>query len=218
MLRLLAVSASINRYLQTWSVNLVTVDRWFLVFGSLACFFLLVVASVEGGVVYWIAFVLTSTVLIFFLLAALHHNTIFVPVVAADSAEPVPEAELELGLFVSGKLSLWEGQTSRMDRILDRLMYGRRPAKWVYRVPCELVIDPQNSELFAVVADLDMSTRVFGIAVGKRAGMWSSAGTRTSVEQVVRGELLHWRSGEPAMRLVFRNSKGKRTRLFPHRS
>lgn len=164
MLRIIATFAALNRYLQTWSYNLITFDRLLQTMAPVVCMLLLAVAVAKNSAMLWLAFICVSIVVAFSIVAAWFSNTIFR---SRISEEIVPSEQFEAHsteLLFSGRMTLWEGDKTRLARFMDRLMSGRGATQNVYRVPSSIILDSATKNLFSFISELDLSLRILGVA------------------------------------------------------
>lgn len=214
MLRIIATFAALNRFLQTWSYNLITFDRLLQTIGPVVCLLLLAVALAENYAMLWFAFICVSIVVAFSIVAAWFSNTIFRSCIPE---EIVPSEQFEAHpteLLFSGRMTLWEGDKTRLVRFMDRLMSGRGATQTVYRVPAAFIVDSATKNLFSFISDLDLSLRILGVAVEAKKGMWTCAGRLDSMENLEQGSLLQFRNDEPALRMTFLTGSSRRIRVI----
>lgn len=214
MLRIIATFASLNRYLQTWSINLITFDRLLQTIGPVACLFLWAVALTDNSPTFWFLFFCASTVVTYSIIAAWFRNAIFRSRASEDYGKYEQVETHSPELLFSGRMTLWEGDKTRFARFMDRLMSGRGATQTVYRVPSAFIVDSATKNLFSFVSDLDLSLRILGIALEAKKGMWTCAGDLHSIETLERGELLQFGNDEPALRMTFYTWSNRRIRVI----
>lgn len=214
MLRVIAMVAALNRYLQTWSHNSVTFDRLLQIVGPVVCLFLFVFARAEHNAFLWLAFIGVSIIVVLSIVAAWFSNTVFRSRMP-EEVVPLKHAEAQpTELLFSGRMTLWEGDRTRFRRFMDRLMSGRGATETVYRVPTDFVVDSATTNLFSFISHLDLSMRILGVAVEDKKGMWTCAGRLDSIEKLEPGALLRFRNDEPAIRMTFLTPSRRRIRVI----
>lgn len=210
MSRYFGVVAAIDQWLKNIWISGVRVDLALLWLLPLFCAFAFVMTGAEGSVSWWIAFVCGAVAWFSLAQSRIRHDIVFVATSNDQALYEKGTLDDSEQLAASGRFALWEGDRSRFARIMDRLMSGTGVDRWFLQIPIEFVADPGKTNLFAFTSHIDPSARFFGIALEDKGGVWMLEGTFDSVEAVEHGFLyLGWRS-YLALRIRFRNTKGRK--------
>jgi hypothetical protein len=209
MYRLLGAIARANRWLNTVEVHGLPLDVGLVIFLPLVSLFAWALAVTEGSLAAWSILTVSLLTDLALLQCRLHHGVVFqrTPELAFLEDGGVAEPGVIPDFLASGRFVLWEGDRTRWERVVDRLLSGTRGDRWFLEVPATFVI--QDEDQFSIAAFLDPSRRFLGIRLEKRAGLWTIDGEFGSLERIELGVLHLGFRTRLAIRLRFRNPSGR---------
>ncbi len=205
--------AGTNRRLQAIRIKGVSLSTWCMIFLPLIAAFAWAVAVRDHSLVAWLLLGTSSIALGALSLCRFNHDIVFqaTPELTALANEKAVTAIEMPDCHASGRFTLWEGDRTRWQRTMDRLISGTRGDRWFLEVPARLVV--HDRRLFAFTADLDPSIRFLGMRLENKAGMWTIVGLCESVEALEFGILHLGFKHRPAIRVRFENAERKLCRV-----
>lgn len=200
--------AGVYQRLHTIRVNGVLLDTWFVVLLPIVGLFAWAFAVSEGWLVAWLVLACSVVAVMALVLCRIHHGIVFratrevAPIDDGNTAVATEPPEFR----ASGRFMLRQGDRTRWQQMMDRLMSGTRGDQWFLEVPATFVV---KGKLFAITAFLDPSIRFMGIRMENKAGRWEIDGLADSVQRPEFGVLHLGSDSRPAIRLGFGSPGGK---------